>query len=45
MEKELSISNYEKTKLEDAFEETRKKIEERVPIITEVEKRRVELEG
>ncbi len=44
MEKELSLCHYEKSKLQSAFEEMKRKIEERVPAIAEVEKRRLELE-
>jgi hypothetical protein len=36
---------YEKGMLEKALEDTRIKIEERVPVLVEVEKRRVELES
>jgi hypothetical protein len=45
MEKELSLVSYEKNKLEKAFEDMRIKIEERVPAIAEVEKRRIDLEN
>ena len=41
----MKVSNYEKDRLEKAFEDMRKKIEERVPVIAEVEKRRIELEN
>lgn len=44
LEKEHSLTKYEKDKLQQTFEEMRQKIEERVPIIAEVEKRRLELE-
>lgn len=44
LESELKIVTYEKTKLEQVFEEMKKKIEERVPVINEVEKWRIELE-
>ena len=40
IEKELNLTIYEKNKLALAFDEMRKKIEERVPIIASVEKRR-----
>ena len=45
LEKELSLTRYEKDKLERTFEDLRKKIEERVPAIAEVERRRLELES
>ena len=45
MEKELNITQYQKEKLEEAFEDMRRKVEERVPAIAEVEKRRIELEN
>lgn len=45
LERELSIANYERNRLEKAFDEMKKKIEERVPVIAEVEKRRLELEA
>lgn len=38
------MTNYEKERLEKAFEDMRRRIEERVPVIAEVEKRRLELE-
>ena len=45
LEKELSLTRYEKDNLERTFEDLRKKIEERVPAIAEVERRRLELES
>jgi len=36
--------SYEKQRLTDALELMRKRVEEKVPIISEVEKRRIELE-
>jgi hypothetical protein len=45
MEKEHALASYEKGKLERAFEDMKCKIQERVPAIAEVEKRRLELEG
>ena len=45
LEKELSATRYEKDRLETAFEEMRKQVEERVPVIAEVERRRLELEA
>jgi len=44
LESEVSVERYEKRQLESAFESLRHKVEERVPVISEVEKRRVELE-
>jgi hypothetical protein len=44
LEKELSQSRYEKTRLEKAFDDMRKRVEEKVPRIANVEKRRIELE-
>jgi len=44
LESELSVERYEKRQLESSFESLRHKVEERVPVISEVEKRRVELE-
>lgn len=44
LEGEIKVLSYEKNKLQETFEEMRKKVEERVPVILEVEKRRVELE-
>lgn len=44
LEAELIQLNYEKSRLENAFEAMKKKIETRVPVIAEVEKRRIELE-
>jgi hypothetical protein len=44
LEKEINTITYEKSSLERAFEDMKRKIEERVPVIVEVEKRRVELE-
>lgn len=44
LEKELSLCHYEKSKLQSAFEDMKRKIEDRVPVIAEVEKRRLELE-
>lgn len=44
LEGEVKALAYEKTKLSETFDEMKKKVEERVPVITEVEKRRVELE-
>ena len=45
LEKELSLRNYEKERLQKSFDEMKKKIEQRVPVIAEVEKRRLELEN
>lgn len=44
LESEVNALNYEKNRLSDAFDEMKRKVQERVPVITEVEKRRVELE-
>lgn len=44
VEHELSVTLYEKNKLQSAFEEMKRKIEERVPAIAEVEERRIQLE-
>ena len=44
LESEIKVVGYEKDKLEVVFEEMKRKVEERVPIINEVEKRRIELE-
>ena len=45
LEKELGLANYERGKLDKAFEDMKRKIEERVPAIAEVEKRRIDLEN
>ena len=45
MEKELGLARYEKEKLSRAFDDMKKKIEERGPAIAEVEKRRIQLEN
>lgn len=44
LEHELAVTVYEKNRLQGAFEEMKRKIEERVPVIAEVEERRRELE-
>ena len=40
----MKQANYERDRLDKAFDDMRRKIEERVPVIAEVEKRRIELE-
>eukprot|EP00347_Sterkiella_histriomuscorum_P016196 403354117 len=44
LENEIKLINYEKNRLDKTFDEMKRKVEERVPIINEVEKRRIELE-
>lgn len=44
LESEIKVISYEKTKLDKTFDEMKRKVEERVPVINEVEKRRIELE-
>jgi hypothetical protein len=44
LEHELAVVTYEKGRLQGAFEEMKRKIEDRVPVIAEVEERRRELE-
>ena len=44
LEHELSVCQYERNKLQGAFDEMRRRIEERVPAIAQVEERRIELE-
>ena len=44
LEHELAVTTYEKNRLQGAFDEMKRKIEDRVPAISEVEERRRELE-
>ena len=44
LEKENKLFSYEKARLEETLDRLKLTIEERVPVINEVEKRRLELE-
>ena len=44
LENELALTLYERTQLQNAFDAMRRKIEEKVPSIAEVEERRIALE-
>ena len=44
LEHELAVTTYEKNRLQGAFDAMKRKIEDRVPAISEVEERRRELE-
>ena len=44
LEKENKLFSYEKSRLEETLDRLKITIEDRVPVINEVEKRRIELE-